>query len=126
MTFGERLRHFRELRGFTQEQLAAEIGVAKTTITGYERGNRKPDVTKIRKLANALSVSGSELLGIEQEQEESPAPAEAGTGEISPEQSNNLLVALGYIKPGEQISDADLGFLEHVIGLLDAWFDKGR
>ncbi len=126
MTFGERLRHFRELRGFTQEQLAAEIGVAKTTITGYERGNRKPDVTKIRKLANALSVSGSELLGIEQEQEESPAPAEAGTGEISLEQSNNLLVALGYIKPGEQISDADLGFLEHVIGLLDAWFDKGR
>jgi len=126
MTFGERVKHFRELKGLTQEQLAAEIGVAKTTITGYERGNREPDVAKIKKLAKALCVSGNELLGIELEQKESPTPAEASTGEISLEESNNLLVALGYIKPGEQISDDDLAFLEHIVGLLDAWFDKGH
>lgn len=123
MTFGDRLKHFRELRGLTQEQLAVQIGVAKTTITGYEKGNREPDVAKIKKLATALCISGNELLGIEQE---TPAPAEASTGGISLEESNNLLVALGYIKPGEQISDEDLAFLEHVIGLLDAWFDKGH
>lgn len=67
MTFGERLKQFREARGLTQEQLAIAIGVAKTTVTGYERGNREPDVAKIKKLAAALGVSGDELLGTGQE-----------------------------------------------------------
>lgn len=43
---------------------------------------------------------------------------------ISLEESNKLLVALGYITEGEDLSDADLAFLTHVIGLLDAWFDQ--
>ena len=49
MSFGDRLKQYREDKGFTQEQLAGMIGVAKTTITGYERGNRTPDVDKIKK-----------------------------------------------------------------------------
>lgn len=65
MSFGEQVKHFREMRGLTQEQLAYEIGVAKTTITGYEKGNRQPDVEKIKRLASALHVSGDELLEIE-------------------------------------------------------------
>lgn len=72
MTFGERLKQFRESRGLTQEQLATAIGVAKTTVTGYERGNREPDVAKIKKLAAALGVSGDELLGTGQEKKPTP------------------------------------------------------
>lgn len=62
MPFGDRLKKFREAKGYTQEQLAELVGVAKTTITGYERGNRTPDVAKIKKLAKALGVTGDELL----------------------------------------------------------------
>ena len=67
MSFGSKLREYREAKGYTQEQLAQMIGVAKTTITGYERGNRSPDVSKIKKLAAALGVTGDDLLdtGIE-------------------------------------------------------------
>ena len=36
-------------KGLTQEQLADMIGVAKSTLTGYEKGNREPDVMKIKK-----------------------------------------------------------------------------
>ncbi len=63
MSFGDRLKQYREAKGYTQEQLAGLIGVAKTTITGYERGNRAPDVSKIKKLAAALDVTGDDLLG---------------------------------------------------------------
>ena len=63
-TFGERLRFFRQRKALTQEQLAQQIGVAKTTITGYEKNNREPDVIKIKKIAAALEVTGDELLGI--------------------------------------------------------------
>jgi len=62
MTFGERLRDLRKARGYTQEQLAKKIGVAKTTITGYEKNNREPNVLTITKLAQALNVSGNELI----------------------------------------------------------------
>lgn len=80
MTFGERLKQFREARGLTQEQLAIAIGVAKTTVTGYERGNREPDVAKIKKLAAALGVSGDELLGTGQEKKPTPV-SESGLSE---------------------------------------------
>lgn len=65
MTFGERLRRFRKENGMTQEHLANCIGVAKTTITGYEKNSREPNVIRIAKLAEALGVTGNDLLGIE-------------------------------------------------------------
>lgn len=63
MTFGDRLKMYREGKGYTQEELAEMIGVAKSTITGYEKGNRKPDVPKIKRLAKALGITGDDLLG---------------------------------------------------------------
>lgn len=63
MTFGERLKKARENKGLTQEQLAHQIGVAKPTITGYEKGKREPDVRKIKLLAQALEVTGDYLIG---------------------------------------------------------------
>lgn len=58
--------------------------------------------------------------------ENSPSAAEAAPGEdrISLEKSNRLLAALGLIQEGQDLSDGDLAFLAHVIGLLDTWFSK--
>lgn len=55
-----------------------------------------------------------------------PSAAEAAPGEdrITMEESNRLLVSLGLIEEGQDLSDDDLAFLEHIIGLLDTWFDK--
>lgn len=78
MSFGQRVKQYREAKGYTQEQLAQLIGVAKTTITGYERGNRAPDVEKIKKLAIALGVTGDDLLdtGLSAEAEIEPTEEE--------------------------------------------------
>ena len=37
MNFGDRLKSFRTEKKLTQEDLAKKVGVAKTTITGYEK-----------------------------------------------------------------------------------------
>ena len=65
MDFATRLKEARIRKRYTQEHLASIIGVAKSTITSYEKGNREPDVNKIKLLSKALDVSGSHLLGLD-------------------------------------------------------------
>ena len=66
MTFGEKLRESRKRKGYTQEQTAALLGVAKSTYTGYEKGVREPDLFKIQRLIEILGVDSSWLLGIDE------------------------------------------------------------
>lgn len=74
MTFGENLKIARIKKKMTQQQLADMLGVNKSTITNYEADKREPDVFMIKKLAKALEVTGSYLIGYE---EESPLSDEA-------------------------------------------------
>lgn len=62
---GERIKQARLKAECTQQQLADMIGVAKSTVTGYEEGTREPDSLKINAIAKALNVSGDYLLGTE-------------------------------------------------------------
>lgn len=55
MSLHERIKEARQKRGLTQEQLGTLIGVAKTTITGYEK-NREPTAAKVGEIADALGV----------------------------------------------------------------------
>lgn len=55
----------------------------------------------------------------------SPTSADAEE-RMSLEDSTAMLVELGYIRPGEQLSDADLAFFEHIVGLMDSWFDSKK
>lgn len=63
--FNENLRIARERRGLTQKEMSEQIGVAKSTYSLYESGNREPNVQTIKKIADVLNVSADELLGLE-------------------------------------------------------------
>lgn len=127
METGDLISFYRKQAGMTIDELVEKSGVPKGTLNKIIGGVTKaPTLDNMKAIARALGKTLADFDDFPIEAKESPAPAEASTGEISLEESNNLLVALGYIKPGEQISDEDLAFLEHVIGLLDAWFDKGH
>jgi len=63
-TFGERLSRFRKLKKYTQEQLSELIDIAKSTLAGYERGYREPNLLNISKISQALEVTIDELLGV--------------------------------------------------------------
>lgn len=124
MEFYEELKAARIKAGLTQQQIADEIGITKSTYCGYETAKRNPDPQRIKQLAKVLHISADTLLDTGIEKEKSPAPAEAETEEVSLEETDKLLVALGLIKEGEQLSDDDLAFVGHIVGLLDAWFKR--
>lgn len=69
MSFSERLKQARLEKRLTQEQLASLIGVAKSTLNGYEKGNREPDFFKIKKIIEVLEVDANYLLCIESTEE---------------------------------------------------------
>lgn len=55
MSLNDRIREARKSKGLTQEQLGSIIGVAKTTIAGYEK-NREPTAANVGAIADALGV----------------------------------------------------------------------
>lgn len=64
--FHENLKTARLLKGVSQKDVAENIGVAKSTYSLYESGNREPNVLTIKKIASYLDVSANSLLGLEE------------------------------------------------------------
>jgi transcriptional regulator with XRE-family HTH domain len=60
---GDKLREFRTRRLLTQEELAEKAGISPSTVANIENDNREPHFRTIRKLAKALDVDPTELLG---------------------------------------------------------------
>lgn len=61
MAIKDRIKEARLKKGYTQEQLAREIGVAKSTVTGYEKGNSEPSIETIIKIMVALDIDANYL-----------------------------------------------------------------
>lgn len=59
---GKNVRHFRELKGLSQEELAFDADLHRTYVSGVERGIRNPTVIIIAKLATALGIEPFKLL----------------------------------------------------------------
>ena len=60
---GERLKEARTKRLLTQEELAERAEVSPSTVVNIERNNAEPHFRTIRKLAKALDVDPTSLLG---------------------------------------------------------------
>lgn len=63
-TFGARLQSIRKARGLTQVQLAQEAGTTQRAISYYETEAGFPPAPAVIDLAEALSVTTDELLGV--------------------------------------------------------------
>jgi transcriptional regulator with XRE-family HTH domain len=61
--FGTQLQRLRTGRGLTQEQLAVNVGLSRTFITRLELGQHDPTLSTLVRLAKALRVSVTDLLG---------------------------------------------------------------
>lgn len=59
---GENVRHYRKLKGLTQEQLAVAAGMERSYVSDLERGTRNPSVVALGRLAHALELEPKLLL----------------------------------------------------------------
>lgn len=60
--FGKRLIELRKAKGWSQERLALESGLARSYLGGVERGQRNIALLNIYRLAEALETSPASLL----------------------------------------------------------------
>lgn len=63
-SFGVRLASLRKAAGFTQAELAAEVGVSRRMIAYYEVQAEHPPAHLLPAIAKALHLSSDELLGL--------------------------------------------------------------
>lgn len=65
MTFGERLFMYMKRANMTQKRLAEILDITPARLNYWVKDKREPEVYYIKALAEALNVSGDDLLGIE-------------------------------------------------------------
>lgn len=61
MQLAQRIRAFRKLKGFTQQQLAEQTGISLSVLGAIERGNRHIEDQILNKIANVLGLDLEEL-----------------------------------------------------------------
>jgi transcriptional regulator with XRE-family HTH domain len=75
-SIADRLRRVREDRGWSQVELSKRSGIHAMLISRIETKAKKDvNATTVRKLAQALRVSGDYLLGLKDEMESMMTPA---------------------------------------------------
>jgi len=72
---GRRLKQLRELRGVTQAEMAAALGVNQSRISEYEQGGLRLHGAVVVALAKTLRVSADELLGLDKTEARGPKNA---------------------------------------------------
>ncbi|MCT4542819.1 MAG: helix-turn-helix domain-containing protein [Vallitalea sp.] len=92
MTLGERIKYLRNERGLYQRDLANVLDIAVTTISGYERDDRRPNPETLKQIADFFGVTVDYLLGeensvdsLEQEFPEGIKVLRRATKELTPE-----------------------------------------
>ncbi|WP_408637860.1 helix-turn-helix domain-containing protein [Paenibacillus tianjinensis] len=58
---GRRVRAFRKLKGYTQQELADSVGISLAVLGAVERGNRRLEDKILNKIADVLGISAEEL-----------------------------------------------------------------
>lgn len=107
--FGKRLAQLRKAAGYTQQQLADEIGASRRQVAYYEGESEHPPASLLIALAQALNVTTDALLGVR-----------AGHGRKPPAVSTRLERRIKLIermppKPKQQL-----------IGLIDTFLAAER
>jgi len=60
--FGERIKHFRLKGGFSQEELANQLNVSRTTISKWECSKQTPSIFDFLSLCNCFQITLDQLI----------------------------------------------------------------
>jgi transcriptional regulator with XRE-family HTH domain len=58
----KRIRAFRKLKGYTQQELAELLGISIAVLGSIERGTRKPEQQHLKQISDILNIDLDELI----------------------------------------------------------------
>lgn len=125
----ETLKRLKKQSKMTTAEIAEKSGIPEPTLEKLFAGKTKrPTLQTVTKLAHLFGCTLDDLqnANFEGQKEIPSAPAATETERISIEETDKLLVALGFIEEGGELSDDDLLFLQGVVTLMNAWFGKRK
>ena len=61
-----KLVEYRKSQKLSQEELAAQLGVSRQSVSKWEQGRSCPDIAILDEIADALGISLFELLGMDE------------------------------------------------------------
>ena len=67
---GKRVRFFRKIKGYSQEEFAEKIGIATNTLSSIETGNAFMTAPTLEKISITLNVTPKELFSFDEETDE--------------------------------------------------------
>ena len=108
--FGERLAQLRKAAGFTQTELANELGISQRMVAYYEAPDAQPPAHLLPGIAKALGVSIDDLYG------RAPLKKRLAKQEGDSRLRRRLL-AIEKLEPNEK---------RQVLQLLDAFIERGQ
>ena len=118
MEFEERLKAARKARKLTQKEVADALNVTTSTYCGYETGKRKPDVFKIKKLAEILGVPADVLLGTEQLMDKEEPP------DYVPKTPEARTLAVGLDRMTPEQRERAMKLVQLMFDQADIWEDS--
>lgn len=108
-SFGQRLAELRKAAGFTQVELAAELGISQRMVAYYESPNATPPAILLPAIATALGVSIDDLFG--------RAPKRRLVKQEGDSRLRRRLLAIEKLNVAEK---------RQVLQLLDAFIERGQ
>lgn len=128
MNWFENLKRLKFESGMSTHEIAEKSGLPEPTLEKIFSGATKsPGIHTVHTIVHTLGYTLDDL-DDDICTKKSPSTTEVAPrdGHFTLEESDRLLAALGLIKEGQQLSDDDLAFLTHIVGLLETWFSKGQ
>ncbi len=132
LEIGNRIAELRKEKGVSRVQFAQQIGIPSTTLRNYETGVREPGHSFIVQMAKEFNVSTDYLLGLTDnrspnETKKSPEPAvtdsEDAQYELLGQKIYETLLACGYVEEGQELTDAQIDFLDGLSAIISAYFN---
>lgn len=108
-TLGRRLREAREYLGFSQEEVANFLGIARSALSNIETGQRKVDALELKKLAGLYKRPANYFTG-DSGSQEPPLPDDIAhlarkAAELSPDDRAELGRFADFLRTKNQVEE---------------------
>lgn len=120
MNLGDRIRHYRLKRKFSQGELGDKTGFSQDAVSSWERGKNEPGLKALSKIAHALDISFSDLV-------ENADSSDCEIEFIPLHKTSTLPSVIPQVNPEPESADTPMGKpMEEEVKFSELWKKMGE